>query len=107
MSVITTLITGLLNIFFFPHPLLGASGIAFMMIILGSFTNVESGYIPLTFFLIVVLFLGQEVLKAFESNNTSEFAHIVGGLCGSFFGFIVRKSSTNSSGDSSTGMEYN
>ncbi len=105
MTLITVLITGLLNIFFFPHPLLGASGIAFMMIILGSFTNVESGYIPLTFFIIVVLFLGQEIFKTLESNNISEFAHIVGGLCGSFFGFIFRGAATSQ--DSEGEMEYN
>ncbi len=88
MSLITALVTGILNIFFFPTALLGASGIVFMMILLGSFTNVKSGYIPLTFILILALYLGQEVLAAFETNNISEFAHIVGGVCGSIFGFV-------------------
>lgn len=87
MSLITALITGLLNIFLYPSFLLGASGIVFMMILLGSFTNVKDGGIPLTFILVLVVFLGQEIVSAFEENNISEFAHVVGGICGSIFGF--------------------
>lgn len=87
MSLVTALITGILNNFLYPSFLLGASGIVFMMILLGSFTNVKDGGIPLTFILVLALFLGQEVLSAFEENNISEFAHVVGGVCGSFFGF--------------------
>ena len=88
MSLITALVTGLLNTFFFPSFLLGASGIVFMMIILGSFTNVKRGGIPLTFILVLILFLGQEIYNAFEENSISEFAHVVGGVCGSIFGFV-------------------
>ncbi|MCB0311732.1 MAG: rhomboid family intramembrane serine protease, partial [Calditrichaeota bacterium] len=84
----TALVTGLLNTFFFPSFLLGASGIVFMMIILGSFTNVKRGGIPLTFILVLILFLGQEIYNAFEENSISEFAHVVGGVCGSIFGFV-------------------
>ena len=87
MSLVTALITGILNNFLYPSFLLGASGIVFMMILLGSFTNVKDGGIPLTFILVLALFLGQEVISAFEENNISEFAHVVGGVCGSFFGF--------------------
>jgi hypothetical protein len=34
--------------------------------------------------------MGVQFLDAFnpEYNNISQFAHIVGGLCGSFFGFV-------------------
>ena len=42
MILITALITGLLNYFFFSTGLLGASGIVFMLILLVSFTNVKS-----------------------------------------------------------------
>ncbi len=91
MCLFTTLVTGLLNTFLFPYPLLGASGIVFMMILLGSFTNVKTGYIPLTFILILLLFLGSEILRVFEDNRISEFSHIVGGICGSIFGFMKNK----------------
>jgi membrane associated rhomboid family serine protease len=59
-----------------------------MMILLASFTNFTAGEIPLTFILILILYLGREILNSFASNNISEFAHIVGGFIGSLFGFL-------------------
>jgi len=87
MIAVTALITGILNVILLPTGLMGASGIVFMMIILVSFTNIQEGEIPLTFILILILYLAQEVLKSFGANNVSEFAHILGGLTGSLFGF--------------------
>lgn len=87
---ITALITGILNASLFPNPLLGASGIVFMMILLVSFTNARRGTIPLTFILIALLFLGKEIYGAlFVANNISEFAHIIGGVCGGVFGYAA------------------
>ena len=88
MMFVTALVTGCLNVLFFPTTLLGASGIVFMLILLISFTNIRAGEIPVTFVLVVILFLTREVVGAFQSNNISEFAHIAGGLCGSLFGFV-------------------
>jgi membrane associated rhomboid family serine protease len=90
MILVTALITGLLNILFFSTALMGASGVVFMMILLASFTNFNAGEIPLTFVLVLVLYLGQEIVKSFASNNISEFAHIVGGFIGSLFGYFMR-----------------
>lgn len=88
MMFITALSTGLLNALFFSTGLLGASGLAFMMILLVSFTNHKEGEIPLTFILIVILFLAKEVMQAFAQDDVSQFAHIMGGICGSLFGFF-------------------
>ena len=90
MILITALVTGVLNVFFFSSGLLGASGVVFMMILLASFTNFSRGEIPLTFILVLVLYLGREIYNSFGSGNTniSEFAHIVGGFIGSLFGFF-------------------
>ncbi len=88
MMLITALVTGLLNAALFTTGLLGASGLAFMMILLASFTNHREGEVPLTFLLILVLFLAKEVVNAFSQDDISQFAHIIGGLCGSLFGFI-------------------
>ena len=90
MIVITALITGLLNIFFFNTGLYGASGIVFMLILLASFTNNRDGGIPLTFILVAILFLGKEVMQSLSADHVSQFAHIIGGLCGSAFGFAKR-----------------
>ena len=93
MILITALVTGILNVLFFSSGLLGASGIVFMMILLASFTNFNKGEIPLTFILVLVLYLGRELFNAFGGGaegrgNVSEFAHIVGGFIGSLFGFF-------------------
>ena len=88
MMIITAVVTGLLNIIFFPSYLLGASGIVFMMILLSSFTNFSRGEIPLTFILVMILYMGVQILDSFNNDNISQFAHIAGGLCGSFFGFF-------------------
>lgn len=87
MMLITALVTGLLNAAFFTTGLLGASGLAFMMILLVSFTNHKEGEIPLTFVLVVILFLAKEAVAAFAQDDISQFAHIIGGICGSLFGF--------------------
>ena len=93
MITITALVTGVLNLMFFSSGLLGASGVVFMMILLASFTNFNKGEVPLTFILVLILFLGRELFNSFGSangagSNISQFAHIVGGFIGSLFGFF-------------------
>jgi membrane associated rhomboid family serine protease len=90
MMIITALVTGLLNVLFFHSGLMGASGIVFMLILLVSFTNSKSGEIPVTFILIALLFVGKEVISSLNNDQISQFAHIIGGICGSVFGFINR-----------------
>lgn len=91
MLVVTALATGILNVLFFSTGLMGASGIVFMLILLSSFTNIRSGEIPLTFILVVALFLAKEIINAFSEDNISQFAHILGGFCGSLFGFLFTR----------------
>ncbi len=87
MILLTALVTGALNIALFSSGLMGASGIVFMFIILASFTNFKSGDIPITFVLVIVLFLTKEVISALKEDNISQFAHIIGGVVGSIYGF--------------------
>ena len=91
MFLVTALVTGGINVLFFSTGLLGASGILFMMILLASFTNINEGEIPLTFILILVLYLGRELYNSFTESNISQIAHIAGGFCGSLFGFFRSK----------------
>ncbi|MFP4113051.1 MAG: rhomboid family intramembrane serine protease [Spirochaetota bacterium] len=93
MMLVTALVTGLLNVLLFSTGLLGASGIVFMMILLGSFTNFRKGEIPLTFILVVLLYLARELVTAFQADTISQFAHIAGGFCGSMFGFLKPRES--------------
>ncbi|GMO25041.1 MAG: hypothetical protein Ta2F_00140 [Termitinemataceae bacterium] len=88
MIIITALVTGLANIIISPANLLGASGVVFMMILLASFTNFRKGEIPLTFILVVVFYIGNEFVNALTPDSVAQFAHIIGGFCGSIFGFF-------------------
>ncbi|QUH20313.1 rhomboid family intramembrane serine protease [Alkaliphilus sp. B6464] len=90
MMLLTAIITGILNILLFDTALLGASGIVFMLILLSSFVNTQEGKIPLTLILIIILFVGKEIIDVFFANdNISQLTHIVGGLCGGIFGFYI------------------
>jgi len=91
MILVTALVTGVLNVLFFSTGLMGASGIVFMLILLSSFTNIRAGEIPLTFILVVALFLAKEIISAFGQDDVSQFAHVIGGVCGSLFGFLVTR----------------
>jgi len=88
MIILTALVTAVLNILVFKTDLLGADGIVFMMILLASFANFAKGELPLTFILVLIIYLGREIITAFETGNITEFAHIIGGFCGSLFGFF-------------------
>lgn len=93
VMAVTALITGIFNMLLFPGiRLLGASGIVFAFILLASFTSVDEGEIPLTFILVAVLYIGQQIWQGITSaDNISQFAHIIGGIVGSVLGFALRK----------------
>jgi len=91
MCICVALITSIIFISFYNFALLGASGIVFMFIMLTSFSNVKANHIPLTFLLVLVLFLGKEIMDSFKADQISQSAHLIGGICGSFFGFYLLK----------------
>ena len=89
MMVVTAVVTGLANVLLSSHPLLGASGIVFMMILLASTANIKQGEIPLTFIAIALIYLGGEVYRAIKNDdNVSHMAHLIGGMAGAAFGFF-------------------
>lgn len=87
--LLTALVSGLLQCALFPHTaLLGASGIVFMLILLSSLAGMKAGSIPLTLILVAVIYLGQELYSGlFVQDNVAHFMHLVGGACGTGFGF--------------------
>ena len=90
---ITALATGLVNyIFFWNVGLCGASGVVFAFILLASFTGFKEGEIPLTFILVAVIFIGQQVYEGIAlQDDISNMAHIVGGLVGAAIGYILNR----------------
>ena len=70
----------------------GASGVVFAFIVLASFTGFRDGEIPLTFILIAVIYIGQQVYEGIAvSDNVSNMVHIVGGLVGAAIGYLLNK----------------
>lgn len=87
--LITAVVTGLINYFFFLNiGLCGASGVVFAFIMLASFTDFREGEIPITFILVAAIFIGQQVYEGIAvQNNISNMAHIVGGIVGAIIGY--------------------
>lgn len=91
MMVLTVLATAVINLLFFRAAIIGCSGIVFMFIMLTSFSNGKRNTVPLTFLLVGVLFLGKEILESYQQDQVAQFAHIIGGVCGSLFGLVKGK----------------
>jgi len=91
MIAATAFVTGVINACFIPQGLMGASGVVFMMILLSSYSTIDRSKIPLTFILVALVYLGSEFLSLGTSGQTgiSNIAHLIGGACGSIFGFLA------------------
>jgi len=93
MLLATAVATGIIHIAFFGNIMLvGASGLVFMLILLSSFTNLKDGTIPLTFIIVALLYIGNEVIQGvWATDSISQLSHIAGGVCGSLFGLDKRR----------------
>ena len=91
--VITAFVSGLVQFIFFPSTaLLGASGIVFMMIVLLSMTDMRGGKIPLTLILVLIFYVGSEVVSGITvTDNVSHITHVIGGMSGAVIGFVLNK----------------
>lgn len=89
--LVTAVVTGLVHSLLFPHSyLLGASGVVFAFILMTSFTEFREGEIPLTFILVAVVYLGQQIYDAIAvQDNISNLSHIIGGLVGTAGGYLL------------------
>lgn len=89
----TAVVTGVFNYILFPQTqMLGASGVVFAMILLSSITSMKNGSIPLTFVLVAVIYIGQQIYQGiFVQDNVANMSHIVGGVTGAWLGFFLNK----------------
>ena len=89
--ILTSLIIGIVNKLFGKGGILGASGVAYMLILLSSFVNMENGKIPITLTLIILFFVVDEVIKLFrrKKDGVSHLGHITGAICGVVFGILT------------------
>lgn len=90
MVVITAVITGVSNFIAGNSRICGASGIVFMFIVLGSFTNIQAGKIPITLILIFLFYIVNEIIDAIaKKDDVSHITHILGAICGAAFGYAI------------------
>ena len=90
MIFITAFVTGIVNAFISKKDILGASGISFMLILLSSLVNFQSGKIPLTFVLVFLFFVANEIVDGlFKRDNISHLSHLIGALCGFVYGYYL------------------
>ena len=91
--LVTAFITGIIHNLLFPRTiLLGASGVVFAFILLTSFTQFRKGEIPLTFVLVALIYLGQQIWDGITvRDHVSNLSHIIGGLVGSGAGYLMNK----------------
>ena len=91
--LITAVVTGVVNyVLFWNVALCGASGVVFAFILLTSFTSFKNGEIPLTFILVAIVFLGQQVYEGiFLQDDISNLSHVLGGIVGAIVGYKLNR----------------
>ena len=89
----TALLTGIIHcVLWGNYALCGASGVVFACIVLSSFTAFRDGEIPVTFLLVVFLYIGREIITGIMvADNISNLSHILGGVIGSMVGYFMNK----------------
>lgn len=88
MILVTAFITGLIVHIKGNVRVQGASSIVFMFIVLSAFVNVIDNKIPLTFILIILFYVVNEIIDLGKDDNIAHYGHITGAICGAIFGFI-------------------
>lgn len=116
------LVTGVLTACISTVPVTGADGIIFTMLFLASISEISKKEIPLTWLMILVLFISFKLystadfyhLKKFSQiidKNICVFIQLIGGICGSLFGFIAapkeKKASRKETSKSKKTVVYN
>lgn len=88
---ITAIITSVIHFVFFPSmALCGASGVVFAFILLSSFTGFRAGEIPVSFILVSMFFIGQQIVDGLTvQDNISNLTHIIGGIMGGIIGYVL------------------
>lgn len=104
MMFISTMISGVLTACISTVPLTGAGCIIFMMAVLVSLTGLTKKRIPLSCLLVFVFFLAFEIFRNTKGAEGTDIMQktcgvlieMIGGICGSIFGFLVlpKKKST-------------
>ena len=59
---------------------------------MSSLSGMKDGCIPITLILVLVLYVGGEIIDGVVlSDNVSQLTHVIGGVCGAFLGLSLRR----------------
>lgn len=88
MVILTAAVGGVINLLFFPAPLVGASGIVFMLVVLVSFAGMDDDEFPVSVLIVFSIFVAREVIAFHTSGRVSHTAHIEGAVLGGLYGYL-------------------
>jgi rhomboid protease GluP len=88
LTIIVGLISGIINAFFVPSYLLGASGVVYLYIFLATFTNVEKGEVPITAIILIAFFIYKDAYLR-DPSDISIATHIIGAVIGILYGVAI------------------
>ena len=88
MILITAFATGILTHIRGKVREKGASDIVFMLIVLSAFVNMTENKIPITFVLIILFYVLDEIMSLLKKDGIGHYAHVSGAICGTLFGFL-------------------
>ena len=91
--MLVALVTGIIHVILPGYSmLLGASGVDFAFIILASITGTRDNRIPLTFIIVAIIYIGQQIYQGILlRDQVSQLTHIVGGCVGGIYGLTYKK----------------
>lgn len=91
MYFTTALVSASLNIAFFPQPIQGGTGIAFLYLLLALIDAAEKKAFSLTLLLIFVLYVMKTFYTAIDNQDLSGFAHLLAAFIASILAFMQEK----------------
>ena len=89
MMAFSSLFSGVLTACFAKVSLVGSAPIVFMMIFLNAFMAFSKKKFPMSFIMVLGMFVAVELIKNGTSSIISLLINIAGGLCGSLIAFLT------------------
>ena len=89
MIAVSSLFSGVLTACFCKESLTGSAPIVFMMIFLSAFMSFSKKKLPMSFIMIIGMFIAVEILNKGANGVVGVLINMAGGLCGSLFAFLT------------------
>lgn len=91
MILITTVASSIFHLLFYDSSAIGSSDLVYMMVVLCGIVCSFDGKIPITFVLLFLFFVFEEIVKMFfhkKNDQVGHDGHVIGAICGIVFGYF-------------------